>query len=107
MGQAVVALRVVQAARDEARQDAPVFPARFEKAEREGFSVGAIVRRADGLEQLREAVRNRPVAGDGAITAASRRQPLRRRGEDKLEGHQRAGDSDEGNIAGEARCISQ
>ena len=47
------------------------------------------------------------VAGDGAIAAASGRESLRRRREDKLEGHQLADFSDEGNIAGEARCINQ
>ena len=107
MGQAVVALGVVQAAGDEAREHAPVLAAGFEHAERERLAVGAFMRRADGFEQLREAVGDGAMPGDGAITAAAGGESLGRRREDKLEGHQLAVFSAAGNIAGEARCISQ
>ena len=107
MGQAVIALRVVESARDEAREHAPVLVARFEQTEGERLAFRAFVGRADGLEQLGQAFGDGAVAGDGAIAAATGSESLRRRREDKLEGHQRTEVSEEGNIAGEAMCISQ
>ena len=105
MGETVVALRVVEAARDEAGEHEPMAVAGVERTEGERLALRQLVRRADGLQQLGEAVRHGAVAGDGAIARASRGEPLRRGGEDELEGHQEIGVA--GNIAGEERCSSQ
>ena len=63
--------------------------------------------RADGFQELGEAVGDGAMARDGTIAGATGSQALRRRGEDELKGHQEAEVATAGNIAGEARCISQ
>ena len=67
MRQTVVALRVIQAAGDEAREHEPMTVAGLERAESERLAFGQLMRRAYGLQQLGEAVRHGAVAGDGAI----------------------------------------
>ena len=105
MGEAVVALRVIEAAGDEAGEHEPMAVAGIERAEGERLALRQFMRRADGLQQLGEAVRHGAVAGHGAIARASRGEALRCGGEDELEGHQEFGVA--GNIAGEERCSSQ
>ena len=105
MRQTVVALRVVEATGDEAGEHEPMAVAGLERAEGERLAFRQFMRRADGFQQLREAVRDGAMARDGAITRTSRGEALRCGGEDELEGHQEFGVA--GNIAGEERCSSQ
>ena len=106
--QPVVALRVIESARDEAREHEPAATGGLEGAERESGVAGEPVRGAEAFEELRKPVRHRAMPGDRAVAGTSRSQALRRRSEDQLEGHQGAGAAAAaGNIGGAARCISQ
>ena len=88
VGEAIIPLRIVQPAGDEAGEHAPILAAGFEQAERERLAGGMLMRRAGGLEELGQPFGDGAVAGDRAIAAPPGGESLGRRGEDKLEGHQ-------------------